>query len=281
MARGRMISKSLSTSERRAKLHHTAGHLAEFCQSLYPLLVAHSDDFGKLTGSAFHVKHAIDPTSPRTESDFESALAALAKVGLIHWYEIEARKFIAINDFERHQQGLHKRKTSGEIPEPSEGQPVVSGDFREIPGNSLPTELNRTELELKGTEQNRPSRKKRALTTTWTPEFLTFWAAYPRKVKKEMAFAAWVKQRPPLDACLSALSWQVLTPDWTREQGQYIPHPSSWLNAQRWQDEPFHPPQDTTPLKPMKGDRMIQGVANLIRKYEAEAAEAEVDTFDV
>ena len=51
MARGRMLSKSLSTSTKRARLHRVlgppcptcGGSLAEFAQALYPLLVAHAD----------------------------------------------------------------------------------------------------------------------------------------------------------------------------------------------------------------------------------------------
>lgn len=36
---------------------------------------------------------------------------------------------------------------------------------------------------------------------------------------------------------LSALQWQAATTGWTKEGGQYIPLPSTWLNARRWEDE--------------------------------------------
>ena len=74
MARGRMISKSLSTSERFAALHESAGKLAEFCQSLYPLLLAHADDWGCQQGDPFTIKHAVFPTSPRRLPEFTTAL---------------------------------------------------------------------------------------------------------------------------------------------------------------------------------------------------------------
>ena len=79
-----MISKTLSTSQRRAALHQVVPDLAEFCQQLYPLLVSHADDFGRLPGDAFTVKHAIDPTSPRGLDEFERALAMLDQVGMAH-----------------------------------------------------------------------------------------------------------------------------------------------------------------------------------------------------
>lgn len=139
MARGRMIAKSLSTSQRYAQLHQVAGRRAEFCQALYPLLVAHADDFGRLAGDVFTVKHMVVPTSPRSEADVGHALEALQRVGLIDWYDSDGRKCIQIWNFDAHQAGLHKRTRSA-FPEPS-------GKLQEIP-----SELKRREQ--KGTEQN-------------------------------------------------------------------------------------------------------------------------------
>jgi hypothetical protein len=132
MARGRMLSKSLSTSEKRAALHGVAGRLAEFAQQLYPLLLAHADDFGRQQGDIFTVKHAIDPSSPRSDADFAVALKCLHNVGLIIWYEVDGRKFVQVNNFDQHQVGLHKR-TSSKFPEP----PGTPGKFRDIPGSAV------------------------------------------------------------------------------------------------------------------------------------------------
>jgi hypothetical protein len=120
-----MISKSLSTSERRAALHRVSGRLAEFAQGLYVLLVVHADDFGLLQGDLFTVQHVIDPSSPRKAADFLSALKALHDVGLICWYEVDGKPFIEIAGFERHQIGLHKRTKSI--------FPGNSGKFPELP----------------------------------------------------------------------------------------------------------------------------------------------------
>ena len=132
-----MVAKSLSTSEKYARLHQVAGKRAEFCQAMYPLLVAHADDFGRLDGEVFHIKHAVVPTSPRKMDDIASALASMHAVGLILWYEADGRKCIQIVDFDRHQSGLHKR-TGSDFPEPS-------GNFREIPSEGKGTEEKRTE----------------------------------------------------------------------------------------------------------------------------------------
>jgi hypothetical protein len=36
---------------------------------------------------------------------------------------------------------------------------------------------------------------------------------------------------------LRALSWQRAQDQWTKDGGQYIPNPATWLNQKRWEDE--------------------------------------------
>lgn len=39
---------------------------------------------------------------------------------------------------------------------------------------------------------------------------------------------------------LAAIAVQAKSPGWTKENGQFIPNPATWLNEGRWQDEtPF------------------------------------------
>jgi hypothetical protein len=138
-----MIARTLSTSERYARLHETAGKLAEFCQSLYPLLVAHADDSGRQQGDEFTVKHAVHPTSPRPLADFTKALLALAQVGLVEWYQVDGRKYIEIRAFAAHQPGLKNRDNS-KIP----ANPQLPGNAvacREMPLEEKRTEEKRTE----------------------------------------------------------------------------------------------------------------------------------------
>lgn len=74
--------------------------------------------------------------------------------------------------------------------------------------------------------------------------FDEFWAAYPRKTGKEAARKAWVKLKPSaelLEIMLAALDWQRRSTQWLKDGGQFIPHPATWLNQGRWQDEPPDP----------------------------------------
>jgi len=140
-----MISRSLSTSEKFAALGTHAGMLGEFCQSLYPLLIPHADDFGRLQGDPFTVKYVCHPSSSRTIQEFSTALGSLHAVGLICWYTVGGKRYIQIQQFEPHQQGLHKRTHS---------------IFPEIPGNrrtfpEFPSEEKKKGREEKGTEQKK------------------------------------------------------------------------------------------------------------------------------
>jgi hypothetical protein len=144
MARGRLISRTLGTSRKFAALHGKIPKLAEFAQSLYPLLVACSDDFGRQSGDAFTVKCAVFPSSPRSEADFGTALEAMHASGLITLYQSESTQVLEIVRFDEHQPGLSKR-TSSKFPE----TPV---NFPEIPSE----EKRREEklLEEKGREES-------------------------------------------------------------------------------------------------------------------------------
>jgi hypothetical protein len=128
MARGRMISKSLSTSEKFGGLA-ALGDLAEFAQLLFPMLVVHSDDFGRLQGDPFTVKLTCLPVSPRPLEDFATALQQLETIGLIRWYGAAGKRYIEIQNFEWHQQGLHKRTRSQfpDIPGTSRKFPLKEG----------------------------------------------------------------------------------------------------------------------------------------------------------
>jgi hypothetical protein len=81
----------------------------------------------------------------------------------------------------------------------------------------------------------------------YTEGFLAFWKQYPKKKGQPVAFKAWqkgIKSEPLiLEKCIKALAWQKSSDDWTRDNGQFIPNPATYLNQARWNDEPFDPEQ--------------------------------------
>lgn len=70
--------------------------------------------------------------------------------------------------------------------------------------------------------------------------FARFWSLYPRKVGKEAARKAWDKLTLTdelFEVMVQALGAQSVNTEWTKDNGQFIPHPSTWLNGKRWEDE--------------------------------------------
>ena len=53
------------------------------------------------------------------------------------------------------------------------------------------------------------------------------------------ALAAFQKVSVPVDVLLAAIASQKKSPQWQKDNGQFIPHPATWLNGQRWEDQPF------------------------------------------
>ena len=68
--------------------------------------------------------------------------------------------------------------------------------------------------------------------------FASFWAAYPRKEGKPAAERAWRKVKDSEGAAvLTSLERWKKTAQWTKDQGRYIPHPATFLNQRRWEDD--------------------------------------------
>ena len=134
MAQRRMISRNLGSSRKFHAVNDKCGKLGDFAQALFPLIVVNADDFGRLEGDAFTVKHKVFPVSPRTEEDFETVLQAMNTVGLIRFYEVRGDRYLEIVNFDREQPGLHKR-TKSDYPDPP-ADPGDFGKFPEVPGNS-------------------------------------------------------------------------------------------------------------------------------------------------
>lgn len=78
--------------------------------------------------------------------------------------------------------------------------------------------------------------------------FERFWTAYPRKVSKadaRKAFGkAWAKLPPHDEEAIIVGGLERAKAAWT--DAQFIPHAATWLNGERWNDEPA----TVTPLRP-------------------------------
>jgi hypothetical protein len=69
--------------------------------------------------------------------------------------------------------------------------------------------------------------------------FDTFWREYPKKKSKGQARTAFNKalKKTTFDIIMTALRALKETKQWTKNGGEFIPYPATWLNAEGWEDE--------------------------------------------
>lgn len=87
--------------------------------------------------------------------------------------------------------------------------------------------------------------------------FEEFWERYPRKTVKSAARKAYAKavKKAQHDDIMFGLSQQMLS--LTAREAQYIPHPATWLNQERWNDEPEQPSNNSKHPSADAADRQI------------------------
>lgn len=91
----------------------------------------------------------------------------------------------------------------------------------------------------KGHEKKGKERKGASITQAMLQAFAEFWKIYPRKIGKGNAEKAWVKMKCNnlLSSIILAIEAAKKSDDWTKDGGQFIPHPATWLNRRGWEDD--------------------------------------------
>lgn len=123
----------------------------------------------------------------------------------------------------------------------------------ETSSNAEETSGNQSETQSKS--KSKSKKKSKDSEKEKEPEqdlFDRFWAVYPRKVGKKDAVKAWNKLKPDETLTLQIIEgverWKLST-QWTKDGGQYIPYPATFLNGERWKDE-----CDIAVTKPRRND---------------------------
>jgi hypothetical protein len=91
---------------------------------------------------------------------------------------------------------------------------------------------NRTDTEHKKQSVQKVSRKN-----ALDDGFHEFWNVYPKKIGKADAQKKWINKKPNIDQVMIALSWQMASDQWNKNDGEFIPNPSTYINQERWNDE--------------------------------------------
>lgn len=112
--------------------------------------------------------------------------------------------------------------------------------------NICATETCATKTTQAKTETDKAKQKKtnhskqNEQTQTIDEMFSKFWEAYPKRKDKKRAYKVFSKIKPDdklLQQMLDCIEREKKSLDWLKDNGQYIPYPSSWLNGERWNDE--------------------------------------------
>ena len=233
----RIIKESICTSE-------NIDALSAFEETFFIRLIVNCDDYGRMDARPKLLASKLYPLRDIKPYQMENCLATLHEKGLITLYTVGDHEYLQMKTWEKHQQiRAHKSK----YPSPDEGicKQMISDDIK-CPRNPIQSNTNpiQSESESNGTSANECAKL-----------FDQFWKAYPRKESKPTAKKAFEKIKPDeelLQKMLAAIERFKKTDQWQEDGGRFIPHPSTWLNQRRWEDEPMAAKQTTG-----KGQRIL------------------------
>jgi hypothetical protein len=102
-----------------------------------------------------------------------------------------------------------------------------------------------THIQHNNTVKTIENRKDKKTLPVYTDEFLKFWNIYPRKEAKPDAFKAFKKiKADELDKILRHVPMFC-----HGKEPQFIPHPASYLNKRRWEDEGIKTNEPAAPFR--------------------------------
>lgn len=236
----RIIREGILSSERMALLGWPE-------EVFFRRLMSIVDDYGRYEANPQLLRSRCYPlqTDAVRVTDISRWMAACQTAGLILNYAVLGKQYLEVIDFGQQQRSPSK------YPAPSAS---------DIACNHLPADAHLV-VSVSGVE---------SVSVSSPPVggglFDEFWKAYPNKVGKDAARKAFDKRKPKrelLDSMLAALATQRTSKKWTDDGGQYIPHPSTWLNDGRWMDETSAPvagPADVDSRVAVEREGIAKGV---------------------
>ena len=216
-----MISRSISTSTKLSKV-------SDFAALLFTWIQPHCDDGGNMDADPIVVRGLVVPMRKQSVEDVAAAVKELIDVGLITPYEVNGTAYLHVEQFEKHQTLRGDRPDFRYPANPATTTGKPGGNQRSTSGKTNRTEQNRT-------EQNRTN-----MSDGEKVSFDAFWESYPRKVGKPAAARAWSGihvNRELQSKIMVALEDHKKSKQWQKDDGQFIPHPATWLNQERWNDQ--------------------------------------------
>jgi hypothetical protein len=209
------------------------------------------DDLALIVADVFPRDLSRNPTG--TLRKVSEALGSLSQAGLLWRYEVDGTKLLYIAFWESVQR--IEKPGKGRFPRPDGTMDYRESKIRESsrnPPGTLP-EPSGLEQGNRGTgEQGRKDLAPAAAPAEAEPDlFDAFWSNYPRKDNKAQARKAWpkaCKRLSPERLVKAAEYWAGLWSEVGKDR-EHIPHASTWLNNDRWNDEPPARPARAAPTQ--------------------------------
>lgn len=268
-------------------LHKRAGHsekvttLTDFEFRVWIQYQWSADDFGVMRLSAVNLQADNDALAKKPIRMVQRAFERVVAVELVFAFEHQGRRYVHQRDWQDFQKVEYPKPTVNPLPPPDQIAACTDrtqGLFLAHPGgkrsrngsgsfgNNSPN-LSQPVSDLAGAGSREEAMAtangngKRLTAQGLREAFDRFWAVYPRKVGKDAAWKAFEKRQPDDDlteTMLRAVQQQIQSPAWRKDDGQFIPHPSTWLNQGRWQDEVSPPSTSSHAATSRKTEQLLQ-----------------------
>jgi hypothetical protein len=205
-----------------------------FARLLFVGIGVEADDKGVFEWKPLTLKMTVFPAD---NVDVAELLAELEAADAVRRYEMNGRQYGAIRNFRRFQ----KPKTPNDIyPAPIDIRNYVglSGDASETEVDEVPSFPPKGEKGAQMEDGGGKEEEEKNISLDAEREFEDWYGSYPRHVGKGAARKAYRTARKKASAAELLAGAARAREQYRGKEEQYIPHPSSWLNAERWLDQP-------------------------------------------
>ena len=220
----RILKESICTSE-------NIDQLTAFQETMFYRLIVNCDDYGRMDARPKILAARLFPLKEIRTNQIEDALRALSLAELVILYTVDGKPFLQMTTWNRHQQ---VRAKVSKFPAPDDG--IITSDI-----NCNQVQADDSKCPRNPIQSNpNPNRNPNTSASRCTGMFNEFWIAYPKKQGKQQAEKAFNKINPSPELFFKMITsvkqWSQ-SQQWTKDGGQYIPMPATWLNGKRWEDE--------------------------------------------
>lgn len=182
---------------------------------------------------------ALEEDTNEVRTFVREGLATLSREMRVTRFEVSGKRYLWIRNWFEHQRVDRANKPRYPLPP----EVATSEDGPDGPDGSESSRQSR-ESSSTGTEVQGSSGAVEVKTSALrAPEmFARFYAIYPRRIGKKAAEKAWVKalkDGADPESLISAA--QRYAASRVGQDPKYTPHPATWLNQGRWEDEPERP----------------------------------------